>query len=382
MTSLNVEGSVEPGFEPVRDAFIDNFEHHGDTGAACAVYADGRAVVDIWAGAGSKGPWTAQTRSIGFSLSKGVTSICVLMAAERGLLRLDAPVASYWPEFGVHGKDAITVRQLLAHRAGLVAPDRGFTHAELAAWSPVTDQLASQEPLWQPGSSYAYHALTFGWLAGEVLRRATEMRPSEWLHEHIATPLELHVTFGARRDAPDFSEQLEQLPILEPVPYDLIPAGHKDLADRAMTMGSTLGSRAEDLFHTANSEDFLSVEIAGGNLVSTPRDLARLYAATVTEVDGVRLLNPDTVIDAITPQSFGTSWLGTQDGHVWGAGFMLASERRPMAGPGSFGHDGAGGQIAFAHLPSGVSLAYQTIRPGGYPDDRADHLSNALRACL
>ena len=382
MNGLEVSGSIEPGFEGVRDAFIDNFEHRGDTGAACAVYADGRAVVDIWAGAGSKGPWTAQTRSIVFSVSKGITTICLLMAAEQGLLRLDAPVACYWPEFGMHGKDALTVRQMLAHRAGLVAPDRAFTHDELAAWSPVTDQLAGQEPLWPPGSSYAYHALTFGWLAGEVLHRATGMRPNQWLQEHIATPLELDVAFGARREAPDFSEQLEQLPLLEPIPEQLVPTQHVDLADRAMTMSSSLGSRAEDLFDTANSEDFLSVEIAGGNLVSSPRDLARLYAATVTDVDGVRLLRSHTVADAIEPLSFGTSWLGTRDNHVWGTGFMLASERRGMAGPGSFGHDGAGGQLAFAHLPSGVSFAYQTIRPGGYPDDRAEHLSSALRACL
>lgn len=382
MTAPTIHGRVEPAYEKVAVAFAENFERHGESGAACAVYVEGRPVVDIWAGEGTKGAWTSGTRSVAFSVSKGVTTICLLMAAERGLLELDALVASYWPEFAVNGKESTTVRQLLAHQAGLVAPERGFTHDELLAWTPVADQLAAQAPLWKPGTAFAYHALTFGWLTGEVLRRATGKRPSDWLRDHIARPLDLTLTFGCDPSVPSFSEQLEQLPIVDPVPNELIPAGHGGLVDRAMTMNRSLGSSAEELFHTANSAAFLSVEVSGGNLVSRPRDLARLYAATVSEVDGIRLLSPATLEDAAVPLSFGTSWIGTTDGHRWGSGFMLDSERRRMAGPGSFGHDGAGGQLAFANLPLGIGFGYQTVRPGGYPDERAELICDALRACI
>lgn len=378
-----VHGHVEPGFEKVADAFADNFEHRGDSGAACAVYRHGLPVVDIWAGDSSKGQWTAGTRSVLFSVSKGVTTICLLMAREAGLVDLDAPVVSYWPEYGQHGKAHTTVRHLLAHQGGLLAPDRPLTLAELREWKPVVDQLASQAPLWGPGSAYAYHALTFGWLVGEVLHRATGQRPQEWLRDHVAQTLGLNVSFGADAADPEFSLLRDQLPITAPLPPELgAPSGHEALIDRAMTMTYSLGTSALHLFHTANTDDFLSVEIPAGNFVSSARDLARLYGAAVSEVDGVRLLERETVDDAMVPMSFGTSWLDTSDGNRWGSGFMLSSDRRRMLGPSSFGHDGAGGQLGFADLQHGIGFGYQTIRPGGYPDDRAEALCDALRACL
>ena len=380
--SSKIRGHVEPGFERVAEEFADNFDRRGETGAACAIYQHGRPVVDIWAGQSAAGEWTADTASVLFSVSKGVTTICLLMAVEDGLIDLDATVATYWPEYGTHGKDATTVRQLLAHQAGLLDPDRFLTSAELAAWDPVVHQLALQAPRWEPGTAYAYHALTFGWLAGEVLRRATGMRPEQWLQQRIAGPLHLRAHFGAEASQPNFSQMLQPLPDLEPIPAELIPAGHEELVDRVMTMNYSLGPSASALFETANTEEFLSIEIAGGNLVCSARDLARLYGATVADVDGIRLLRSETVRDALAPLSTGTSWLGTVDGHRWGSGFMLDSTRRTMAGPGSFGHDGAGGQLGFANLHHGLGFGYQTVRPGGHPDDRADALCRALQACL
>jgi CubicO group peptidase (beta-lactamase class C family) len=374
---VRIDGEVAAGFEPVADAFRNNFVEHGDTGAACAVYQHGIRVVDIWAGTSGHGPWRQDTRSVVFSVSKGITTVCLLMAVEDGHLDLDAHVADYWPEFAAAGKGHTTVRQLLAHQAGLMGPAERMTAQDLHDWTPVTEALARQRPSWVPGEAYGYHAVTFGWLAGEVLRRATGKRPSDWLRERIATPLGLRATFGASLTDPDLALQGEQLPILQQ------PTG---AADDPTVVNQIIGMNGAynglDLFGSANTDAFLDAEMPAANLVTSAADLARMYAATVADVDGVRLLRPETINDARLPQSAGTPFLGPANGLRWGTGFMLNSPERRMAGDGSFGHDGAGGQLAFAHLEHGLSFGYATIRPGGLPDERAELLSAALRACL
>jgi len=184
-----VRGYVAPGFGPVADAFRSNFDERGERGAACTLIMEGVTVVDICGEqASDQIAWTEATRCVAFSVSKGITAICLLMAADKGLLDLDSPVAAYWPEFGVHGKDHVTVRQVLAHRAGLPSPDRKLSMHDLEGWFPVVDALAGQAPLWEPNSAFAYHPVTVGFLAGEVLRRATGLRPAEWLAKHVSVP--------------------------------------------------------------------------------------------------------------------------------------------------------------------------------------------------
>ncbi|WP_158101558.1 serine hydrolase domain-containing protein [Streptomyces bobili] len=381
MTAVPVEGHVSSGFAPIADAFADNFRHHGDTAASCVVYAQGEPVVDIWAGQTARGAWTPDARTVMFSVSKGVTTVCLLMAAERGLIDLDAPVAKYWPEFAENGKEATTVRQLLAHQVGLVAPEADVTLEDLRAWEPVADKLARQAPAWVPGTAYAYHALTFGWLAGEVLRRATGLRPSQWLREHVADPLNLTMTYGADPESADFHPLSDPLPITDPESAAMMATAlAAPMVERSVSLGGLFD--AARIAQVANTEAWLSVEIPAGNLVTDARSLARLYAATVGEVDGVRLLGPDVVRDALVVRSEGRPFVGPDTGSGWGTGFMTSSTHRPMIGPGSFGHDGLGGCLGFAHLESETAFAYQTAQPGGLPDDRADALSRALRACL
>jgi CubicO group peptidase (beta-lactamase class C family) len=303
------------------------------------------------------------------------------MAVDRGLLALDAPVADYWPEFAALGKDTITVRQVLAHRAGLPAPLTDLTPADLLAWDPVVQALAEQAPAWVPGTQYAYHALTVGWLAGEVLRRTTGMRPAEWLARHVAGPLGLEMAFGVDPSAPDLALMQTPLPITDEVAAAELASAFSDPeVVRALSLGSVLDPA--DLFGSFNRPDILRAEIPAGGLVTNARSLARLYAATVGEVEGVRLL-PDSILDdALAVQSEGPPFSGPDAGHRWGTGFMLNSVARPMLGPGSFGHDGAGGQLAFGHRGHGIGFGYQTNRPGGIPDDRADALCRALQTCL
>lgn len=380
MSTPEINGAVADGFERVADEFTANFARRGDTGAACTVYRDGEVVVDLWAGEAGGTAWMPDTRSILFSVSKGVTTVCVMMAVEEGLIDLDATVTRYWPEFGVNGKANTTVRDLLSHRAGLVAPDAVLTIDDLAAWDPVCAALADQAPLWEPGTAYGYHAITFGWLAGEVLRRATGLRPGEWLRNRICEPLGITMTFGATPGSDGFALMEPQLPSADEDALAMIAAAHADpLVTRVMGLGIFDGI---DLFGNANRTDFLAVEMPAVNLVGTARGLARLYAATVAEVDGVRLLGDEVARDACEPRSFGAPFFGLAADLRWGTGFMIDSSLRAMAGPGSFGHDGAGGVLGFANLEHRVGFGYQTIRPGGIPDDRAEALCRALRECL
>ncbi|ANS62243.1 penicillin-binding protein, beta-lactamase class C [Streptomyces lincolnensis] len=381
MTAVQVNGHVSSGFEPIADAFTDNFRHRGDTAASCVVYAQGAPVVDIWAGRTARGAWTPEARTVVFSVSKGVTTVCLLMAAERGLIELDAPVAKYWPEFAENGKETTTVRQLLAHRAGLAAPEADLTWEDLRAWTPVADTLARQRPAWTPGTAYTYHALTFGWLAGEVLRRATGLRPAQWLRQHVADPLDLTMTFGADPTSADFHPLADPLPSTDPEAAAIMATAFAEpMIERSISLGGVVDPAR--IIQAANEEPWLSAEIPAGNLVTDARSLARLYAATVGEVDGIRLLGPDTVRDALVVRSEGHPFVGPDMSSGWGTGFMTSSGHRPMIGPGSFGHDGLGGCLAFAHLEPEIAFAYQTAQPGGPPDDRANTLSHALRACL
>jgi CubicO group peptidase (beta-lactamase class C family) len=378
MSTPTIHGTVEPGFEPVVDAFAKNFTDRGDTGAACTVYLHGSPVVNVHAGEYQQGPWTADTRSVLFSVSKGITTVCLLMAVETGHLALDEQVVTYWPEFAENGKGTLTVRQMLAHRAGLIAPVEPLTLQDLQSWFPVTEALARQHPLWEPGSAHSYHALTFGWLAGEVLRRTTGLRPAAWLRQHINAPLGLGLSFGTD-PLTDLNFAL-QGEILPSAPESTVEAPDPGMQARVMGMNGAMNGT--NLFATANTPDLLGYESPAANLVGTAHDIARLYAATISEVDGVRLLKPDTVRDARLPQSTGAPFFGPDAGHRWGTGFMLDSSARSMAGTGSFGHDGAGGQLGFAHPESGAALGYATIRPGGNPDDRAEAICRALRAVL
>src|SRR4051794_16476371 len=178
--ATSVYGSVEPGFEPLREAFIENFDRFGEVGASCAVFRHGQAVVNLWGGyrdAAMTDQWTPETVTWVASTTKGMTAVCANLLIQRGQLDPDAPVADYWPEFKAQGKEAIPVRWLLCHRAGLPVIDRSFTRDEVDAWDPVIDALAAQRPEWEPGTAYGYHGMTYGFLVGEVIRRVSGKTP-------------------------------------------------------------------------------------------------------------------------------------------------------------------------------------------------------------
>ena len=375
MIETRVYGAVEPGFEGVRDAFGANFERHGDVGAACCVYAEGRKVVDLWGGA-----YAPETLQMVMSSTKGVVAVAAHVLAQEGRLDFDAPVTAYWPEFGAEGKSEIPVRWLFSHRAGLPAIDRPLSIEDVYAWTPVAEALAAQKPLWEPNSGHGYHVGTYGWLAGEVIRRVTGVSVGAFVADRIARPLGLDLWIGL----PAAEESRVKPMIASPPPAPGTPV---DIFTARMLDPTTLLYRAfvnPPLPAPAfNERAFHAAEIPAANGITNARSLARMYAACIGEVDGVRLLRPDTLAAATREQSAGEDLvLGYETRYA--TGFQLSFPYRPMAGEGSFGHYGMGGSVGFAHPGRRVAFAYvmsQMLRSGGV-DPRTKNLVDALLGCL
>src|SRR5271168_718602 len=204
--AVKIEGTCDPKFSRVKDAFAENFEKRSEVGAAAAVVLDGKSVVDIWGGHADKAAtrlWTRDTLVNVYSTTKGVTAICAHRLVDKGLLDIDAPVAKYWPEFAQAGKDKLPVRFLLSHRAGLPAIRKTLPPEALYDWKTMTDAIAAQEPWWVPGTKHGYHAITYGWLVGEVVRRASGKTLGTYFRDEIVAPLGLdaHIGLDAKHDS-------------------------------------------------------------------------------------------------------------------------------------------------------------------------------------
>ena len=383
MIETRVHGEVEAGFEPLQDAFAANFERFGEVGAACCVYVAGRPVVDVWGGTTrprGEQPYSTETLQMVMSSTKGVVAVAAHMLAQEGRLDFEAPVTRYWPEFGAKGKQDMPVRWLFSHRAGLPAVDTPLTLEDVLAWDPVASALAAQRPLWEPNTAHGYHVGTYGWLAGEVIRRITGTSVGAYVAEHIARPLDLDLWIGLPESA-----ESRVAPILAPPPPP--PDAQLDVFTARMLDPSTLLHKA--FVNPAlpapafNDRAFHAAEIPAANGITNARSLARMYAATIGEVDGVRLLSPETLDDATRPQSAGADVvLGYETRYA--TGFQLSFPFRPMAGEGSFGHYGMGGSVAFAHPGRGFAFAYvmNQMLPSGGVDPRTRNLIEALLGSL
>jgi len=384
-----IDGFVDDPFAPVLEAFATNFRERGDVGAACSVVVDGRCVVDIWGGladATSGRPWERDTAAVIFSCTKGVLAILVYRLVEEGRVELDAPIAAIWPEFAAAGKAEITLRDAMSHRSGLASLDADLTRDDIVAWDPVVRAIERQRPANAPGDGHVYHTMTYGWIVGEVIRRVTGVSPGTWLRESLADPLELRVWIGM----PAVDRSVARMEA--PLPDEDSPAARAaaqlsaadPTIDRAATMGGAYAFPAVGDAVTFNDPVLQAAEIPGANGIATAAALARLYGACVSDRSGPRLLSDESVSDALRVQSTGRQLGGIpDDGATWGTGFQLASPpSQPMLGRGSFGHAGAGGQLAFGDAEHRVGFAWLGNQMGGYGDARAREVVRALRSVL
>ncbi len=300
----DIQGEVASGFERVKDAFAANFEKHGDVGAAFALYHRGQKVVDLWGGIADEAtgrPWAEDSLQLVFSTTKGATAVCANLLVQRGELDLDAPVVTYWPEFGAEGKENIPVRWLLSHRAGLPVVDNAPSPEEALAWDPIIKLLETQAPVWEPGTAHGYHALTYGWLVGEVVRRISGKSLGQFFADEVAAPLGLDFWIGLPA-----SQESRVSPLIQggfgaaDVNIDLasLPDEIREIAEAFLSPDS-LVNRA--LFVTKpalefNSPEVHAAEIPAANGITDARSLARMYAGLVGDgVDGVRLFTDETV---------------------------------------------------------------------------------------
>jgi CubicO group peptidase (beta-lactamase class C family) len=375
----------------VREAFVGNFEQYGDIGAAVCVYYGGRPVVDLWGGVADPEagrPWERDTLQLVYSATKGVTATVAHLLAQRGVLDLDAPVAAYWPEFAANGKAEIPVRWLLSHQAGLVALDQPVPLAEALGWEAMVGALAAQRPLWDPGAAHGYHGRTFGWLVGEVIRRVSGRTPGRFFADEIAGPLGLDFFIGLPAgERGRVSRMVYKEPEfdLAAVPAEAVPEELRDLV-AAMLDPESLSNRAFAVTEPAeidfNSAEVQAAEMPASNGIGTARALARMYAALIGEVDGVRLFTSATLASATKEQACGVDRVLMMPSR-FGSGYMLPTETNPMTGPGSFGHPGRGGSLGFADPEHGIAFGYVMNHIIESPDDaRARSLVDAVRASL
>ncbi|MEX0875642.1 MAG: serine hydrolase domain-containing protein [Actinomycetota bacterium] len=389
---VEIHGKVESGFERVREAFENNFESNEEVGAAFSLYVKGRKVVDIWGGIADETtgrPWDENTSALVFSTTKGVTAIAAGLLAQRGELDLDAPVATYWPEFKAAGKENVPVRWLLSHRVGLPAVNAKLTAEQVLAWDPIVEALAAETPFWEPGTKHGYHALTYGWLVGEVIKRASGRNIGRFVAEELATPLGLDLYIGLPESEEGRVSRLVLMAGLGSAVTDemleALPEEMQKIA-RAFTDPNSLTQRALNITTPPldfNSRAVHAAEIPAANGIGTARSLAKLYASCVGEIDGSRLLNEDTVRDMTREQSNGPDEVLLMPTR-FGTGFFLASDFAPLFGPNSFGHAGAGGSLAMADPDAQIGFGYvmNKMQQNLSGDPRTFTLVEAVKASI
>ncbi|HEX2316015.1 MAG TPA: serine hydrolase domain-containing protein [Thermomonospora sp.] len=392
-----VHGHCDPAFKGVREVLEESFARGRDLGAAVAVYAGDRLVANLWGGVADHRagrPWEEDTPCFAFSCTKALTATAALLLAERGAYDLEAPVAGWWPEFAAEGKDRVTAEQVLSHQAGLPALARPVSAEEAADPAAMAAMLAAQAPEWTPGETHGYHALTFGWLAGEIVRRHAGRPVGAFVREEFAGDLDLWIG-----SPPEVVERAAKLTArrpaaardLGPAPAEPQPTGAN--GDTALARLARATREQIDLMNRAfnnphpgkggyNNPVVLAAGWPGAGMVTTATGLAGFYRDLIAG----RVLRPETLREALRPRVSGPDRVMLNDS-AFGLGYMRPSMSyfTPAAGAATaFGHNGAGGSLGLGDVEAGIAVAYLPNLMGGEPagDTRAYRIAEAVYASL
>ena len=397
-----IDGEISPGFEKVKEEFAKNFTDRDDLGAAFSLYFKGEKVVDLWGGladAESSKPWAEDSLQLIFSSTKGAAALCALILGQRGQLDFNAPVAEYWPEFAQAGKEAITVAMIMSHQGGLPhIPPLSFAES-LTLDAPI-NALEKQQPAWEPGTAHGYHPGTYGWLIGEVIRRVSGKTPGTFMADEVSTPLGLDFWIGL----PESEEH--RMTTVQAVDPRFDPQGDPDTmteAQRQMIAASqdpqsllSLSMSVLPIETDPNSYAFHAQEQPAGNGITDARSLAKMYASMIGDgVDGIRLLNDDTIRMATTELASGIDKVVAVPTR-FGMGFTLNNTIPPgfsefsslsgsLGSEGAFGHSGAGGSLGFADPTLDFAFAYvmnQMHMVAGGDDPRTLSLIKAVHESI
>lgn len=381
-----IAGMVAPGFEPVAEAFAGGFDAAPEMGAALCVMRDGVPIINLWGGVADRRSgrtWTADTPTVAFSCTKGLASLLVARLVEGGRIDYEAPLARYWPEFAAAGKGTVSVAEVLAHRAGLSAPRMALGVDDIVDWERMVILLAAQEPLWPPGTGYDYHALTHGWLTGELVRRVTGQTIGQYFNSLVTEPLGVSAWIGLPEGEAERVAHIVASPSLEAVWAGEAEKPEPSLAYKATTLGGALPVTLVSATGGFNDQRVRAAELAGAGVVTSAAALATIWSAAVTPTHGVRLIGDETIALATRTRSEGAPVSGGEGPYSrWGAGFQLDSATRRYLTDEGFGHDGAGGQVGFADPRHRVGFGFVTNWMMGPEDQRATAIIDALRPLL
>jgi CubicO group peptidase (beta-lactamase class C family) len=382
-----LDGFVADGWSEVADVLASNIDNRDDVGAGVSVFHRGKCVVDIAGGFFDREatkPYTLDTLQLVFSSTKGVVATAVAICVERGLLSYEDPVSQIWPEFAAHGKEHVTVAQLLSHQAGLYTVDGPLTFEEVLDWNTMVSRLANTAPLFPVGSTHGYHAITFGWLAGHLVRLVDGRNIGRFIAEEIATPLggEIYVGLPAHLEP-----RVSPINTGWPRTATSAPAAPVQLPNKYLVSALSVNG-ALNVKGGFNREDLHAAEVPGANGIANARSLAAMYSATFTETETsngpVRLLNDDTRSKMTVQQTKdGEVDLCLQTQRTFAMGFVTPSEKLAFDAPGSYGHAGAGGSVSFADPLRQMSFSYimNRMKDSMFTDPRAVRLIEAASRC-
>jgi len=397
-----IHGTCDGKFEPLREVFKNNFEKGLEHGAAFSLVVDGEMMVNIWAGTANKKdgtPWKEDTLVNVYSTTKGMTALCAHRLVDQGKLDMDAPVAEYWPEFAQNGKDKIPVSWLLSHKAGLAGIAKPLKGTDLYEWDTMVEALAEQKPYWEPGTAHGYHAITFGFLVGEVVRRISGKSLGTFFREEVAGPLNIDFHIGLDEKHDGRCARMSPMSLSSPpaggTKYDAAAqAQQKAFIEDVLKNPNSVTARAfmnpPILMqpNTVNTREWRAAEIPAANGHTTAQSLAKVYGVLARggEQDGYRLLSERQIEKCYTEQSFGDDLvLKTQ--RRYGLGYMLAQRGPEMnfdLGEKFFGHDGTGGSFGYADPGTKVGFGYVMNKMGAgiTYESRSLALMEALDKCI
>jgi CubicO group peptidase (beta-lactamase class C family) len=375
---MNIQGSCHPTFRAVEEEFARNFGERGEVGASVCVIVEGETVADLWGGIADRfsgRPWQRDTIGLVWSCTKGAVALCAHVLIARGQLDLDAPVARYWPEFAQAGKEAVTVRVLLSHQAGLPTLRRPLKSGALLDCDYMVQRLAAEAPFWPPGTRSGYHALTFGYLAGELVRRVSGRPLEQFFHEEVAGPLGLDLHLGLPEgDEPRVAPTIRpELPAKrEPVSCWLRTAYGDPQSLQALVLKNNGGYYAGRAYESRAAHAAV-LPSAGG--IGNARALARLYAplALGGTFAGVRLLDADAAARAGVVHAASAEDAVMRIAMRFGLGFVKACDNRRAPGGArdslllsedAFGHPGMGGSLGFADPQARLAFGYTMNKQG------------------
>ena len=375
---MQIHGECDPQFSKVKETFEKLYREDREIGSCFAVYKDGNPLVDLWGGFQDKDktkPWQKDNLVTVYSTTKGVAAFCIALAMEKGLLKYEEKVSTYWPEFASNGKEEITIGMLMSHQAGICSPETRNVD-DYYNQNLMAEKLAGMTPIWEPGTASGYHSMTFGWLTSELILRVTGKSLGTFFREEVGDQHEIDFFIGL--------PESEDHRVAELVPFDIVRNENSEQQQVQLTDAQKSQRNSAGTLDIQNTKEWRQAEIPSANGQGNAGGLAKLYSLIVPEDNNLKLLKDDTVNQMTTMQIEGRDLVLAVQVR-WGVGFIL-NKHKIIYGPieGAFGHSGYGGSCAFGDPENkiGVSYVMNRMLDNFNADGRSIELINATYDCL